>query len=92
MEPVVKKKGEDIDRLIRRFKKYSKDLHIEMKGKRYYKKPSEIKNIANEAKKHIRKKEKKAVLALKLKTNARKRRGFDVGKKRKPREDRRYRK
>ena len=90
MEPIVRKPHEDIERLIRRFKKVSKDSTLELKKCRYYMKPSEVKNRANAAKKHLKKRDKRKEEAIRLAKNTKKRRGWSLPTKKKgPRDDRR---
>jgi len=76
MEPIIKKHGEDLNKVLRKFKKFSRDEILEAKDRRYYTKPSEVRNRQNQAAKHKKKKDKVAAERKRLLKNIQKRRGY----------------
>lgn len=77
MIPIKRRKNEDIERLINRFKKECllAGINHEYKRNRYHITETEKRNKRNEAKKFMLKKAKEREAKLKLKKNLTKRRG-----------------
>jgi len=75
MLPLYLRPGESLDRAIGKFKKITKETMLTLKEKRYFQKPSEIKNVQNETRKHLKDKNKKQEEKLRLRKNMIKRKG-----------------
>jgi len=84
MKEFIVREGQSVDRVLGKFKKATKDILMEYRSRQYFQKPSEKKNIANETKKHLKKRAKRQAIARKLRLNSAKRKGFDISQSSKP--------
>jgi len=76
LREVTRKKYENLDSLIRRFKKYNKDSIMELRARRYYKKPSQERHTADQDRKWLAKKIKQSLAKKVIEKNTAKRRGY----------------